>query len=60
MQQLRFVLTDAAFLVEEIVHGMDRGVRWFAVDWWYCGVFEALSELIDGGGRHCRGGRGSN
>ena len=42
--------------VEEIVHGVDRGVRWFVINWWDCGVFEALVEIIDGGGRHCMGG----
>ena len=41
--------------VEDLVHGLDYGVRWFAVDWWYGGVFEALHELIGGGGRHGRG-----
>ena len=37
---------------EELVHGVDFGVRWFAVDRWDCGVFEALDKIIDGGGRH--------
>ena len=39
---------------EDIVHGVYCGVRRFAVNWWYCGFFEALDKLIDGGG--CQGG----
>ena len=43
--------------VEELVRDVDRGVHRFAVDWWDHGVFKALGELIDGGGRHVGGGR---
>ena len=42
--------------VEELVQGVDCGIRRFAVDRWDRGVFEALDEIIDGGGRH--GGEG--
>ena len=44
--------------VEELVDGVDRGIRWFAVNQWDRGVFEALSELIDRVG--CHGQRGEN
>ena len=44
--------------VEELVHDVDRGIRWFSVNWWDCGVFEALGELIYEGGRHGGGGGG--
>ena len=38
--------------VENLVKRVDCGVHGFAVDRWDCGVFEALDEIIDGGGRH--------
>ena len=41
--------------VEELMHIVERGVRWFTVNLWDGGVFEALHELIDEGGRHGRG-----
>ena len=44
--------------IEEIVHGVDRGIRRFAVNRWYRGGFEALDDLINGGGRHGGGGGG--
>ena len=39
-------------LVEDLVHSVERGVRWFAVNWWDGGVFEALHGLIYREGRH--------
>ena len=44
--------------VEELVKGVDRGIHWLAVYWWYCGVFKALGEIIDRGGRQGGGGWG--
>ena len=41
--------------VEELVRDVDSGVHRFSVDWWDHGVFKALDELIDGGGRHVGG-----
>ena len=41
---------------EEIVHGVDCGVRRFSVDWWYRGFFEGLDKLINRGDRN--GGKG--
>ena len=38
------------------MHGVDCGVRWFAVDQWDGGVFKALDKLIDSVGRHVWGG----
>ena len=38
--------------VQELVHSVKRGVRQLPVNWWDVGVFEALDELVDGGGRH--------
>ena len=41
--------------VEQLVHSVEHGVRWFTVNRWDGGIFEALHELIDGGGRHSGG-----
>ena len=43
--------------VEELVHGVDHGICRLAVDWWDGGVFEALNDLIGGGGRRGEGGK---
>ena len=37
---------------KELVHPVQRGVCWLAVDWRDVRVFEALNELVYGGGRH--------
>ena len=39
---------------QELIHCVERGVRWLPVNWWDAGVFEALDELVDRGG--CHGG----
>ena len=44
--------------VEEIVHGVDHGIRRFVIDRCDGGFFEALDKLIDGGDRY--GGVGEN
>ena len=38
--------------VQELVNHVQRGVRRLPVDWRNVGVFEALGELVNGGGRH--------
>ena len=32
--------------VEELVHGVDYGVRRFFVDQWDCGIFEAIDKFL--------------
>ena len=44
-------------LVEDLSEGVNFGVRWFAVDRWYHGVFKALDDLIKRGRHHGGGGR---
>ena len=34
------------------MHSVEHGIRRFAVNRWDSGVFEALHELVNGGGRH--------
>ena len=36
-----------SILVEALVHGVDLVIRWFALDWCDCRVFEALYGIID-------------
>ena len=40
--------------VQELMHLVKRGVCWLPVDRWYVCAFEALDELVNGGG--CHGG----